>query len=247
MLADHIRAMQRVCFAREPSEADLEVLGSRERWLVYRDLVRHRLRHVVGVAMSRTRGVVGDDAFSRTVDEWLATGGPATRFFRHIPRDMFEFAVKEWRGREPAWLADLARYEITSWDVRYAPPSRTDAGEFAFDRVPVLSPAVSVLRIHHAVHKTPTPADGYEPEPTLLCVYRGKNHRPVPWTLNALAADLVEAWARGDRTVTESVHAVAAAHNTEIGPVFVEKLSTMIADFLTRGILVGGDDPSPSK
>ena len=61
----------------------------------------------------------------------------------------------------------------------------------------------------------------------------------MPWVLNPMAANLVEAWARGDTTVTESVHEVAAAHATEIGPAFVEKLSTMIADFLTRGILLG--------
>ena len=43
MLADRAKAMQRVCFDAEPSEADLELLGSRERWLVYRELVQNRL------------------------------------------------------------------------------------------------------------------------------------------------------------------------------------------------------------
>ena len=55
MLADHAKAMQRVCFGAEPSEADLELLGSRERWLVYRDLVRNRLNHVIRVALARTK------------------------------------------------------------------------------------------------------------------------------------------------------------------------------------------------
>jgi hypothetical protein len=40
--------------------------------------------------------------------------------------------------------------------------------------------------------------------------------------------------------VAETVQRVAADHGVEIGPAFVEKLSTLIADFITKGILLGG-------
>jgi len=239
VLADQVRAIQRVCFDLEPSEADLAALGSRERWLVYRNLVRSRLINVVGVALARTKRVVGEEAFQSTIDEWLATGGPKTRYFRHVPRELFEFAIPRWHDEEPAWLSDLAQYEITTWDVRYAPPNRISTSEFAFDRIPVLNPALQVLRLSYPVHRAPTPASGYEEEPSIVCVYRDQHHKPIPWKLNPLAASLVEVWARADRPVTETVHEVAAAHNTEIGPAFVEKLSAMIADALERGILLG--------
>ncbi|MGB5809777.1 MAG: putative DNA-binding domain-containing protein [Polyangiales bacterium] len=232
--------MQNVCFGAEPSAEDLAALGSRERWLVYRDLVRHRLRHVVGVALSRTKEVIGAEAFDRGVDEWLSSGGPATRYFRHVPRDFHTHASSTWRGAEPGWLAALSEYEITCWDVRYAPSYPGGVDEFAFDRVPILNPALSVLRLSHPVHLGPTPSEGYDQGDTVVCVYRNREHKPVPWTLNAIAADLVEAWAQGDATVTETVQRVAATHGVEIGPAFVEKLSAMIADFLTRGILLGG-------
>ena len=241
--------MQRVCFDLEPSETDLAALGSKERWLVYRDLVRDRLVDVVGVALARTKRAVGDEAFGHAIDEWLATGGSKTRYFRYVPRELFEFAIPRWRNQEPMWLSDLAQYEITTWDVRYAPPNRVPAGEFAFDRIPVLNPAFEVLRLSYPVHQAPTPPSGYEEEPAVLCVYRDKNHKPIPWKLNPIAASLFEAWARADKPVTETVHEVAAAHNTEIGPAFVEKLSTMIADALERGILLGGRAPprNPAK
>jgi hypothetical protein len=58
-----------------------------------------------------------------------------------------------------------------------------------------------------------------------------------------MAADLLEAWQRADQTVAESVQQVAAAHNTQIGPDFIEKLSTLIADFIERRILLGGESP----
>lgn len=237
--------MQRVCFDLGPSETDLAALGSKERWLVYRDLVRDRLVDGVGVALARTKRVVGDEAFGSTIDAWLATGGPKTRYFRNVPRELYEFAIPRWRDQEPAWVSDLAQYEITTWDVRYAPPNRVPTGEFAFDRIPVLNPALKVLRLSYPVHEAPTPSSGYEEEPTILCVYRDKNHKPIPWKLNPLAASLLDAWGRADKPVTDGVHEVAAAHNTEIGPAFVEKLSTMIADALERGILLGGHAPPP--
>ncbi len=240
MLADRLRAMQHVCFDLEPSEADLTALGSRERWLVYRDLVRSRLINVIGVALARTKRVAGDQAFQRAIDEWLATGGPKTRYFRHLPRELFEFALPSWRDQDPVWLSDLARYEIAKWDVRYAPPNRVATSEFAFDRIPVLNPALQVLRLSYPVHREPTPASGYEEEPNIICVYRDKHHNPIPWKLNPLAASLVEAWAGAAKSVTETVHEVAAVHGTEIGPAFVEKLSAMIADALERGIVLGG-------
>jgi hypothetical protein len=62
----------------------------------------------------------------------------------------------------------------------------------------------------------------------------------VSQTLNPLAADLLQAWRRGEDTVAESVQRVAAAHGTEIGPAFIEKLSALMADFITQGILLGG-------
>lgn len=232
--------MQRVCFDLEPSETDLAALGSRERWLVYRDFVRSRLINVVGVAFARTKRVAGDEAFQSTINEWLATGGPKTRYLRHVPRALFEFAIPRWRDQRPAWLSDLAQYEITTWDVRYGPPNRIPTGEFAFDRIPVLNPALQVLRLSYPVQCAPTPSSGYEEEPSIVCVYRDKDHKSTLWKLNPLAASLVEAWAQADKPVTETVHEVAAAHNTEIGPAFVEKLSAMIADALERGILLGG-------
>lgn len=245
VLAEQTEAMQRVCFDLEPSETDLAILGSKERWLIYRDLVRGKLINVVGIALARTRAAVGEEVFGRTVDEWLATGGPRTRYFRHVPRELFEFAIPRWREQEPSWVADLAQYEITAWDVRYAPPSRIPASEFSFDRVPIVNPAVQILRLSYAVHRAPTPASGYEEEPTILCIYRDKQHKPVPWTLNPLAASLFDAWIRADKPVAETVQEIAAAHNTEIGPAFIEKLSTMIADALHRRILLGGHSPPP--
>ena len=243
MLADHAKAMQRVCFGAEPSEADLELLGSRERWLVYRDLVRNRLNHVIRVALARTRDAIGEDTFACAVDDWFSAGSPKTRYLRHIPGELAEFAIPIWQHTEAPWVADLAGYEITTWDVRHAPADPVPSSEFAFDRRPVVATAVRVLRLAYPVQTKPPPGAGYEPDPTILCLYRDRDHRPIPRKLNPLAADLLEAWRATDQTVAESVQRVAAAHHTQIGPEFIEKLSTLIADLIERGILLGGHSP----
>ena len=245
MLSDHAKAMQRVCFGSEPSEADLELLGSRERWLIYRDLVRNRLNQVIGVALTRTKSTIGEDAFARSVDEWFSAGGPKTRYLRYVPSELVEFAIPAWQRSEAPWVADLAGYEITAWEVRHGPRNPESVGEFAFDRKPVLATAVKVLRLAYPVHERPTPKTGYEPRSTILCLYRDGNHKAIPQILNPLAADLLDAWRTTDQTVAESVQSVAAAHNTDIGPSFVEKLSTLITDFIQKGILLGGHSPPP--
>ncbi len=235
MLADRTKAMQRVCFDAEPSEADLELLGSRERWLVYRELVQNRLVEVINVALARTKSALGDESFGRAVSAWLSKGGPKTRYLRYVPAELAGFAIPIWQDEEAPWIAELARFEIASWNVRHAPRDPKPELEFAFDRRPVLGPALEVVRLEYPVHKKPTPAAGYEPDSTFLCVYRDADHRASTRTLNPLAADLLDAWKRADETVAESVQRIAAQHHTEIGPAFIEKLSAIIAEFIIGG------------
>lgn len=235
MLADRVKAMQRVCFDVEPSEADLELLGSSERWLVYRELVQNRLIQVISAALARTKAAIGEEAFGRAVAEWLSSGGPKTRYLRYVPSELAELAIPIWQGNEAPWVAELARLEIACWNVRHAPPDPEPETVFAFDRRPVLGAAIEVLRLEYPVHEKPTPAAGYERDPTFVCVYRDADHRASTRTLNALAADLLDAWKCADETVAESVQRIAAQHQTEIGPTFVEKLSTIIADFIIGG------------
>jgi len=239
MLAERAKAMHRVCFELEPSEADLTLLGSRERWLIYRDLVRSRLISLVGVALARTKKAIGEEAFCRAVDEWLGHGGPKTRYFRHVPSELVEVAIPMWQRTETPWVAELARYEITAWNVRHAAQNPIPAAEFAFDRRPVLATALQVLRLAYPVHRKPTPDAGYEPNATILYLHRDERHKVIVRRLNPMAADLLEAWQHADQSVAESVQRVAATHQVEIGPKFVERLSTMIADFMERGIVLG--------
>ena len=240
MLTERAEAMHRVCFDSEPREADLALLGSRDGWLVYRDLVRTRLVEVIEAAFPRTKGAVGTSSFRQVVEEWLATGGPRTGYFSHVPSELAQLGVPVWQRTATPWIAYLGRYEAARWVVRHAPPDPEPVADFAFDTRPVVATGLAILRLGHRVHETPTPANGYANEPVVLCIHRDSRHRAAAQSLNPLAAHLLEAWQRGEETVAHSVHRVAAEHGTEIGPIFVDKLSTLITNFLEQGILRGG-------
>jgi hypothetical protein len=242
-LAERSRTIQRVCFDLEPCEEDLSALGSAERWLIYRSMVRKRLVDVVSNALPRSKHALGTEAFLDHIAQWLAaTGGPKTNLFRRVPNDFVDFALPRWDQAAHAWLSDLAQYEIARWDVKYGPSEHPAIVDFDFELAPVLTPSLRVLQLAYPVHEESS-SKPQSREETWLCVYRNEQHEVVVWKLNALAASLVRAWIPGDQSMTQSVHRVAAEHGTEIGTDFVAKLSEMLADFIERGILLGSRAP----
>ena len=240
-LAAYQSAARRVCFGREASDEDLAVLGSAERWLLYRSMVRARFIKVVKAALPRTRTALGDEAWLTWIGEWLAESAPSTRYFREVPEGFAAYAVPRLRASSdlPAWVADLAEYEVTTWRVKYVEAIPEGLVEFHFDRAPATNPTLTLLRLAHPVHRKPTPREGFAPEETHLAVYRSADNESITWQVNPMAAALIEAWIPGDRPLSESVKAVAEARGTALGQAFLEKLSAMLADFLERGILLG--------
>lgn len=235
------------CFKRSPSDADFERLGHAERWRVYRDMVRARLRRVNEAALPRTRSALGDEGFGELFTRWLDEAPPRTRYFREVPMDFLGHALAHLRDEERPWLADLARYELATWRVKQLDDRDAPATvDLSFDRAPVLTPALELLDVGWSVHR-PRKAHDYSEGKFHLVIYRSRDHRAVTMELNALARDLVADWRSGDETLTERVHRVAQRRNTAIDEGFIESLGTMLADFLERGILLGSRaDDAPS-
>lgn len=244
MLREHFAAMQRVCFDRAPTDADFESLGSKSAWLIYRSMVRKRLVDVVETALPRTKAAIGESPFEELVSAWLAQDATSTRYFRHVPSEFVLFALPLLKNAHPEWVSDLMRYEICGWEVKHGISQHKSVEEFAFDKYPVMNPALRILRAGFAVHQKPTPKDGYESQATQLCIYRDSKHDAITWTLNPIAADLVEAWIPGDQTITECVQAITQKRGVAIDKHFLEKLSALLADFLEKGILLGGSSAS---
>lgn len=240
-LAERQRAIARVCFAREASDGDLEALGARDRWLLYRNMVRDRLRGMIEIGIPRSIGTMGEAAFRTLFDRWLDEAPPTTRYIREVLPAFVRFADPHVArdSHLPRWTADLARYETARWEAWYQPEWTGEVAELSFDRPALLSPSARVIRLDHPVHLARHGSEGYATEPVSLVVHRTPEGRVDVWKLNALAADLLEAWGDADRTVTETVRSVARRRGAEVGPVFIDKLSDLMAQLLERGVLLG--------
>ena len=239
MLVDVERRFVRVCFAREPREDDLTALGGmRDRWLLYRHMVRTRLRAMIANALSRTVAALGEEAWTSWFDRWLDEAPPRTRYIREIVPELLDYCSPRWErdAGVPPWVIELAALEATRWEVGYTDEPKPEAGELAFEKVPVLSPATRVLRFAHPVHEK---RDAYVEQPTQLCVYRRPDDKTVVWAVDAFTAGIVEAFATGDRTITDTVKAVAARLEIPLDEKLVHRIGTVLAELVQRGILLG--------
>ncbi|MEZ4287393.1 MAG: DNA-binding domain-containing protein [Polyangiales bacterium] len=205
--------------------------GSPERWRLYRRLVRTRIRGLLVAAFPRTQKVVGDNVFVQWVDAYLHAGGPSTPYFYELATEFADRVLgTDDALRNPEWAANLLRLERAQWFARHAPADEQPTAAFNFESAPLLSRSLTLLRLHYAVQNV---ADTYAPAATRLCVYRDSEHRSAVWELNDMAADLIERWLTTDESVTESVRALTIDRGLGINEAYIEKLSALIADFLT--------------
>ncbi|HKU42858.1 MAG TPA: putative DNA-binding domain-containing protein [Polyangiales bacterium] len=242
-LIDVERAVLSVCFRAEPPEAALELLGERERWLLYRELTRERLWRELEVALPRTCAALGPEIMQRTFVQHLDRDPPRTRYFREIVAAFAASALGSWEGDAslPDAARDLLRYEAALWEV-----SDLEVGapagsvEFAFDRVPVVSGALRLLRLEHGVHLPPEQDGQCRRGEFWLCVQRGPNDaRPQTWRFNRTTFALLADFVRGDVTAAQSVQRVAEQLGAKVSERFVERLCEALAQWIDVGILLG--------
>jgi len=251
MIVDHQRRFMSVLLAAEPSEDDLKKLGGlRERWLLYRDMVRKRMRNMIKAALPRTVAALGQEKYVALYDAWLDEVAPRTRYIREIVPAFAEFAIPRLNADKdaPRWLGELARYESTWWLVGYDDALWPDeVEEFAFETRPVMNPTLRVLRFEHRVHeKLPEGETDYPVKPHGVVLYRNRDTDKIfAWVPNALSTDLIEGWAEGKDSVADVVKRVCEAREVPIDPKFIESLGTMLADFIQRTMILGGHEAGP--
>lgn len=242
-LIDVQRTVVELCCATDVAQDRLTELGDERTWRMYRELVRKRLRGELKNALRRTHAAIGPAAFDRAFEHHMANEPPRTRFFHAVVGAFVASAAPLLRADAslPAHAADLLEYEGALWAVSDLPDDPGEpVGEFAFDARPVLSPALRLLALRHAVHARPDAGGGYAQGEFFVCVHRRPDEkRGKPWLLNAITYDLLQRFARGEGTVSEVVQQVASARGIALDAKFVDGLCTVLADFLDRGILLG--------
>lgn len=240
MIATREQRITRVCFALSPPADDLAALGERERWLLYRRMVRTRIRDMVRAGLPRFARAIGDGAFESLVDDWLAARAPQSRFIRDVVPECAAFFAGGWATAHGVSLycAELARYECARWTTAHGDVGVVHAAEpFVFDRPPLLNPSASLLTVAHAVHLEGKTAPGTH---HLLIYRRQDNHNVGAVELGALESALVEGWrAQPLDAAHETARTVADRAGVAVDGAFVERLGTLAALLIERNVLLG--------
>jgi hypothetical protein len=232
-----------VCFEAEPPEAALRSLGEPERWLLYRELTRERLLREIQFALPRTCAALGDATLQRAFVTHLDRDPPRTRFFRDIVL-AFAASARQTLEGEPGLAShvfDLLRYEATLWEVSDLEAAASGGiEEFSFDKVPVVTPAIRLLEVDHAVHMPADAPGSCAPGKFWLCVQLDpEDARSRTWSFNHTSFELLAEFQRAERTAADGVQHVASRLGRRVTPQFVDHLCESLAQWIEVGIVVG--------
>jgi hypothetical protein len=237
-------------FASDPSDATFAALGADgERWKVYRRMVRSRFLASIEHGFERLRAVVGEDRFQAMVWQFLAASPPRSHYLRDVPSEFLQFFQKN-RHRLfgelalPAFALDLARFEWAELETAYSFEETRAArvGPLAMNAVPLLSPAHRLVDVAYPVHRMGTAGhdDTMQAAPFSLCLYRDpKTHEVATLELTPVTAVMLASMEKETATLTEIVRNAAEAVCVSVDVAFLEALSTLLADLVERGVLLG--------
>jgi hypothetical protein len=234
---------------------------------VYRSLVRNGLSGVVLRMLPRTRArmnaacsalagqasAVAGQAGGRFDEDFacfVEQVGPRTHYLRDVPAELFAWAEARWRSDPavPAYLPDLAAFELASFAVSASAPSpglgqagpAPGEGAVALDRPLAFGPSVRRLDFGWAVHELPPDEDSFDAppqRPVHLLAYRDASHA-VRWLeLTPLAARIADQLLSG---VALGPAVQAACADAGVSPqAIAAEVARLLADLAVRGVLLG--------
>jgi hypothetical protein len=220
-----------------------------KRLLVYRRHVRRTLAHAVRLEIPRTAARLGD-AFELWVHSWIEQEGPRSRYFRDVSFEFTAWAAPRWAKDTSlySYLADLARHELTSFEVAAAEAEEapraagTEGDDIALDRGVRFDGSVRLRRYEHAVHRLSEALDATDVpprEPTALLAYRDPEHEVRFLELTPLAAEILERLIRGD-ALGAAVEGACASLGSPLDGAVTTSTAALLTDLAHRGALCGG-------
>ena len=239
-LADYQRTFARLCLAPKADPTDVEAIGGDlDRWMLYRRMVRKRLRRVTKEGIPRTANTLGDD-YRPLFSDFLAECGVQSRYIRDVIPEFCEFlfARAEEVGRR---VEDIARYEHAMWMVRDQDDAELgELADFDFDLPVVVNPAHRVLRVRHPVwDKSRFEAAPAFDQDQVLAVIRKPSLVIAsltlpPWFLSVLGDS------QGTGTsVTTAVKSLGESGALEVNAKLIDKLCDLVAVSIERGLVLG--------
>lgn len=240
-LDDTLSAFDRVVFATHPSDDDLAILGAsrRDRFVLYRELVRSRFRDLVASALPRTAARLGRGPLDALVEARLSESPPTTRFFREVVEQLVTPEDARWPRAALPEIEDLVRLELAQWHANWSEPEserRTPFVAFEFTRVPLLAPTFRRFDLGFSVHRPELPLEAGRFH---VAVYRRADGIVETRWMDAALAAILDGWLEGDRSAIDVVRSVLAARAEPSPEHVVERMSGLLAELLERGGVLG--------
>jgi hypothetical protein len=143
----------------------------------------------------------------------------------------------------PDYLGDLARHELTGFEVGSADDDRGPTGiDLELDATARFHASVRLARYDHAVHRLLADEDARDVptrEPTALLAYRDADHEVRYLELTPLAAAILDRLLLGE-TLRSAVVGAASARGEALGPEVLAGTARLLDDLAQRGALLGG-------
>jgi hypothetical protein len=227
-------AALRVCFDEEPDPANFAQLeGSKQRWMVYRKMVRNRLTGMIRAGLPRFTDNCEEDEIADLVQSFFGVVRVKSRYIRDCVPEFATF-VRDSRGDElPAELCAYLTWDEAIWCVRHGDYATVEAAEFQFEAVPVVNPA-------HRDLELPTDPESDEGGKTFITVFRQQGtHRMRDMRMNGFARCLWEEIVASEKPIMASISSLAAAEGADVDHAFIQRVCDILAEFLDHGLLLG--------
>ncbi len=228
--------------------ADLQRLteASDKRLLLYRRLVRGGLTKAIAVELPRSAARLGE-GFEAWVGRFIEEEAPRSHYLRDVAFEFLAWAAPRWAedASVPSYLGDLARHELSTFEVGAAPPDgRGPTGAaMELDRPVRFHGAARLYHHAHAVHLLLGDEDARDvPErtPTTLLAYRDADHQVRYLALSPMAAAILARLLAG-ATLREGVVGGAAELGAPLDGAVLASTAALLDDLSTRGVVLGGE------
>ena len=233
----------------ELADADVAaILEAPPRLGLYRRLIRNNLVGVTSQMMPRAHArlnEIADGAFDALFATFLEEVAPRTHYLRDVPDEFLTWLTPRLRARKdlPAYIADLAAYELVQFAIAAAPTPATapPLAEVTLDRPLVFADAKRLGRYAHAVHELPdNVVDRSVPaaRDVSILVYRDAEHVVRCLDLTPLAATITERLFAGE-PLQNALAPACAAHGIALDDSLLADIARLLADLGDRGVLLG--------
>lgn len=231
-----LASFERVIFDTHPEAADLDAFGRHDRALLYRELVRSRLRDLVASALPRTAALLGREALDAELDARISRQPPRTRFFREVVEQLIDRDAPGLASAEHPHADDLARLELAQFRAMWVEVSSPVTRDFDFAAIPVVTPTMIRLELAWSVHRVDRPL---ERGAFHVAIYRRRDHVVETRWMNAALAAILGQWELGALPAIDGVKAALSGLGRAPTPELVEAMSGMLAELLERGGVLG--------